>query len=39
MHIHLTKTRAARGALVVLAGVGLGRLLSPLGGSARANVS
>jgi hypothetical protein len=38
MHIRITKTRAAMVALFVLAGVGLGSLLSPLVGSALATV-
>ena len=38
MQIRITKTRAAMAALFVLAGVGLGNLLSPLVGSALATV-
>jgi hypothetical protein len=38
MQIRITKSRAAMAALFVLAGVGLGNLLSPLVGSALANV-
>ena len=38
MDIRITKSRAAMAALFVLAGVGLGSLLSPLVGSALATV-
>jgi hypothetical protein len=38
MHIRITKTRVAMAALFVLAGVGLASLLSPLVGTALANV-
>jgi hypothetical protein len=38
MHVRITKTRLAMAALFVLAGVGLGSLLSPLVGSALATV-
>jgi hypothetical protein len=38
MQIRITKSRAAMAALFVLAGVGLGSLLSPLVGSALATV-
>jgi hypothetical protein len=38
MEVRITKTRAAMAALFVLAGIGLGSLLSPLVGSALANV-
>ena len=38
MQVRITKTRAALAALFVLAGVGLGSLLSPLVGSALATV-